>query len=131
MYITDPHDMTLAVKVALKPSTINQSISQIYSMFLIYFFSLFLQLIGNIGTVDFNGTVCDPEMLKKYLLFPKEVDIDQISQSLCGINDSLISNITNDLVRMLDIPNIIRLVCIQYHFSSHCFFFFQNSPPSV
>ena len=91
-------------------------------MFLIFFFSLFLQLIGNIGTVDFNGTVCDPEMLKKYLLFPREVDIEQISQSLCGINDTLISNITNDLVRMLDIPNIIRLVCIQNQSPSHCLF---------
>ena len=33
-----------------------------------------------------------------------------MSQSLCDIDDELISNITNEVVRQIDIANLIRFV---------------------
>lgn len=66
-------------------------------------------IISVIGTTDFKDIVCDHKNLSRYIMFTKDVNVTLVSERLCGIKDELISNITNDLVRQLDIVKIIRL----------------------
>ncbi|XP_052267233.1 retinal-specific phospholipid-transporting ATPase ABCA4-like [Dreissena polymorpha] len=62
-----------------------------------------------LGSLDMKKVVCDPAELTKYLLLSPKVNKYSLSDQLCRINDALISNITNELVRQLDVAKVIKL----------------------
>ncbi|WAQ96399.1 ABCAC-like protein [Mya arenaria] len=68
-----------------------------------------VSVLDKIGNLDFKDTVCDPTKLTKYLIVYPKVNKYTLSTQLCKIDDSLISNITNELLGQLDIGNLIRL----------------------
>lgn len=63
------------------------------------------------GSIDFKGIACNPDELLSYLVFPSATNVTLVSESLCGINDTMVGNITDFLQRQLDIAAIIRIVC--------------------
>ena len=71
---------------------------------------LSLQILNKIGNIDFKDIVCDPAELTKYLILNPKVNKFAVSTELCRLDDTLVSNITNELMRQLDIANILRVV---------------------
>ena len=67
-------------------------------------------MLKTLGKIDFKDIACNEEILVKHIVFPKDTDVAAVSQSLCAIQDDLISNITNELVRQLDVANMVRIV---------------------
>ena len=67
-------------------------------------------MLKTLGKIDFKDIACNEEILVKHIVFLKDTDVAAVSQSLCAIQDDLISNITNELVRQLDVANMVRIV---------------------
>ena len=62
------------------------------------------------GFPDLKGVACSPGNLSHYLLFPEGTNVAEVSRALCDINDSKIPDITDFLLRQLDVAEVIRLV---------------------
>ena len=91
------------------------------SDFIINITFLFFQLLKTLGKIDFKAIACNDDILVKHIIFQKNADVTAISQNLCAIEDHLISNITNEIVRQLDAANLIRIVsiCVPYSLTIH------------
>lgn len=82
---------------------------EVFPVFVLVYF----QILQRIGSIDFKGIVCDPAKLTQYLIFDSSrMNKFTLSNALCAIDDDLVSNITAELLKQLDISNIIRLVGI-------------------
>lgn len=97
-------------KYILSPDIRDTILNELY-----LFLFLLTQLVGSFGSLDFKDVVCNPDKLEEYIILSDKnnryiVNKYSVSNSLCRIEDDKISDITNELIRQLDVPNIIRLV---------------------
>ncbi|XP_067670801.1 uncharacterized protein [Haliotis asinina] len=63
-----------------------------------------------IGFPDFRGVACNPARLSRFLLFKPNVDVRNISASICSISTDKISEISKFLQSQFDIAELIRIV---------------------
>jgi hypothetical protein len=69
-----------------------------------------LQLYELGKDVDLMGIVCSPEELSEFLVFPSGADVSAIASQLCAIDISMTQDITDTLLKQLDVSAIISLV---------------------
>ncbi|XP_060072042.1 uncharacterized protein LOC132551915 [Ylistrum balloti] len=67
-----------------------------------------VKVFQSIGGIDLRYIVCNVDELKKYMIFDKSVNVDQISEELCAIDTEKIPAITDMVQSQLDIAAIIR-----------------------
>ncbi|XP_046362068.2 uncharacterized protein LOC124139094 isoform X1 [Haliotis rufescens] len=63
-----------------------------------------------IGYPDFRGVACNPARLSQFLLFKPDVDVRNISASLCIISTDRISEISRFLQSQFDIAELVRVM---------------------
>ncbi|KAL3877830.1 hypothetical protein ACJMK2_035474 [Sinanodonta woodiana] len=65
-------------------------------------------LFGNENS-DFEAIVCNVTRLQMYIVFSSSANVSDVSRSLCTIDKNMISNITNMLLRQINVANMINI----------------------
>lgn len=101
------------VSLCWKSQHIKSVFPFVWKVFLYLIVLVYFQILQRLGSIDFKDIVCDPAKLTQYLIFDSSrMNKFTLSNALCAIDDDLVSNITAELLKQLDISNIIRLVGI-------------------
>lgn len=67
-------------------------------------------MLDTTGYVNFKKIACQPSILRKYVIFQMDVNVDEVSSMLCDIDNELVPEITDYLVTQINIAAIIRIV---------------------
>ena len=59
---------------------------------------------------DAMAVICNSTRLQQYLVFPPEVNVTLVSQSLCRVNSSNVKDFTNVIVGQIDVQKILDIV---------------------
>ncbi|KAK3588921.1 hypothetical protein CHS0354_023682 [Potamilus streckersoni] len=65
-------------------------------------------MFGNENS-DFEAIVCNITRLQMYIVFSSSADVSDVSRSLCSIDKNMISNITNIVVKHINVANMINI----------------------
>ncbi|KAK7002956.1 ATP-binding cassette sub- A member 12 [Biomphalaria glabrata] len=68
------------------------------------------KLLNLTGYPELKSIACNPNQLESYILFPPDSDVKTISASLCALNESNISSLSNKIIEQLNISAILRAI---------------------
>ncbi|KAH9491890.1 hypothetical protein Btru_029795, partial [Bulinus truncatus] len=69
-----------------------------------------VKLLNLTGYPDLKAVACDPRKLGDYILFSPEASVQNVSASLCAMNESQIAVFSNKIIEQLNISSVLRAI---------------------